>query len=410
MISEPDHAFVWIWLPGQGEPVVAGRLDKAGDRIDFTYGRSYLARPDSIPVFTPELPLRTGRFTPLTGEVAGSIADAAPDAWGRRVILNRMAGASALDTAELGLLTYLLNSGSDRTGALDFQAQPDHYEARGPEPAALDELVSSAERVEAGVPLSPDLDAALLHGSSIGGARPKASLRDGDRNLIAKFSSATDHYPVVKGEFLAMELARRAGLNAAPVELTSALGRDVLLVERFDRGRGETRRAMVSALTVLGLDVWGARYASYEDLAAQVRSRFTDSRSTLRELFSRLAFNILAGNTDDHARNHSAFWDGQSLTLTPAYDICPSPRSGGEATQAMMISSDGFRMSQVAGCVERSSIWQLSEAEAREIVDHQITAIESGFNEVADRAKLTEVDRSYFWHRQFLNPYALYGY
>ena len=144
-----------------------------------------------------------------------------------------------------------------------------------------------------------------------------------------------------------MELARRVGSYVAPVKLEQALGRDVLLIERFDRvpGTGQ-RRAIVSALTILELDEMAARYASYEALAHQVRERFTDAPRTLRELFARIAFNILVGNNDDHARNHAAFWDGECVTLTPAYDICPQPRAGGETTQAMSIGADGFRMSQ----------------------------------------------------------------
>ncbi len=97
---------------------------------------------------------------------------------------------------------------------------------------------------------------------------------------------------------------------------------------------------------------------------------------TLRELFGRIVFNVLVGNTDDHARNHAAFWDGQSLTLTPAYDICPQARTGGETAQLMAIGKDGYRMSQASGCVARASEYGLSEAEAREIVDHQIETIE----------------------------------
>lgn len=410
MTSESGHAFVWFWLPGAVEPVVAGRLDRNGTVFDFTYGRSYLERDDAMPLYLPELPLAPGRKPPQVGEVAGCIADAAPDAWGRRVVLNRLAGVSAEDTADLDLLTYLLKSGSNRSGAMDFQDSASTYVARVEDEATIDELIRSAGRVEAGIPLSEGLDAALIHGSSIGGARPKAAIRDGGRSLIAKFGSDTDHYPVVKGEYLAMELARRVGLEVARVELTSALGRDVILVDRFDRTPEGGRLAMVSALTVLGLDEWGARYASYEDLAVQIRSRFTEPRETLRELFARMTFNILVGNTDDHARNHSAFWDGRELTLTPAYDICPSPRSGGEATQAMLIDNEGFRLSQVAGCIERAGIWQLSEPGAREIVDDQISVIETEFNDVADQAGLSEVDRNYFWRRQFLNPFALYGY
>ncbi len=410
MTSEPQQAFVWVWLPGAGDPVVAGRLDAAGPIVSFTYGRSYLAREDAIALYLPELPLGRGPISPLVGDVAGAVADAAPDAWGQRVILNRRVGRNAGDTVDLSLLTYLLESGSDRIGALDFQASATEYVARSTGHATLTELAQSAERVEQGIPLSPATDQTLLHGSSVGGARPKALLSDGARRLIAKFSSTTDTYPVVKGEFVAMELARRAGLNVAAVELTLALGKDVLLIDRFDRPATRGRRAMVSALTILGLAEVGARYAPYADLAQMIRTRFTDPLATLRELFSRITFNILTGNNDDHARNHAAFWDGAALTLTPAYDICPQPRPGGETAQLMAIGQDGYRMSQVAGCVARASTYLLSEPDARAIVDHQIDVIETQWADVCDQAALTEVDRAGFWQRQFLNPYATEGY
>ncbi len=409
MTSEPEAVFVWIWLPGATTPVVAGRLDAVGPVIQFTYGRSYLARADAIAIYEPELPLVDAPIAPR-GRIAGCIEDAAPDAWGRRVILNRHVGQGALDTADLGILSYLVESGSDRIGALDFQSSASDYVARSAGAATLDELAQSAEKVENGIPLSPALDLALLHGTSVGGARPKALLSDGTRRLIAKFSSTTDPYPVVKGEFVAMELARRAGLGVAHVELATALGKDVLLIDRFDREQTGERRAMVSALTILELDELGARYASYADLARVVRSRFTDAQATLRELFARVTFSILTGNNDDHARNHAAFWDGLMLTLTPAYDICPQPRAGGETAQVMAIGEDGWRMSQVAGCVVRAATYRLSEADAREIVDHQIDVIVDDWRDVCDEAGLTEVERRSFEHRQFLNPYATEGY
>lgn len=410
MTSEPQRVFVWVWLPGAAEPVVAGRLDPVGPIVNFTYGRSYLERDNAIPLYLPELPLQSGEISPLVGDVPGCIADAGPDAWGQRVILNRLTGRADGETTELGPLTYVIESGSDRIGALDFQASPTEYVPRAMDHATLDELAESAERVEKEIPLSPELDQGLLHGSSVGGARPKALLGDGEATLIAKFSSTTDTFPVVKGEFVAMELARRAGLEVAPVRLTKAHGRDALLVERFDRPGGGRRRAMVSALTMLGLDEAGARYASYADLADLIRARFTKARATLRELFSRIVFNILCSNNDDHPRNHAAFWDGEALTLTPAYDVCPQLRSGGETAQIMAIGRDGWRMSQVAGCVERASTYLLSEAEAREIVDHQIATIEGQWDEVCDLAELAEGARAAFWQRQFLNPYATEGY
>jgi serine/threonine-protein kinase HipA len=410
MTSEPQPVFVWVWLPGATEPVVAGRLDPVGPIVNFTYGRSYLERENAIPLYLPELPLEPGQISPLVGEIPGCIADAGPDAWGQRVILNRLIDRPEAETTDLGLLTYLTESGSDRIGALDFQTSPTEYVPRAMDHATLDELAESAERVEKEIPLSPELDQALLHGSSVGGARPKALLGDGEATLIAKFSSTTDTYPVVKGEFLAMELARRAGLEVAPVRLTKAHGRDALLVERFDRPGGGRRRVMISALTMLGLDEAGARYASYADLADLIRARFTEPRATLRELFSRIVFNILCSNNDDHPRNHAAFWDGEALTLTPAYDVCPQLRSGGETAQIMAIGRDGWRMSQVGGCVERASVYQLSEAEAREIVDRQIETIEGQWDEVCDLAELAEGARASFWKRQFLNPYATEGY
>ena len=409
MTSEPAVAYAWVWLPGAVEPVVAGRLNALGDAVAFTYGRSYLDNPNAISLFDPELPLGGERLIPSNGPIASCIADAGPDAWGQRVILNRLVGRDAEDTAELGPLTYLLSSGSDRVGALDFQESATEYVPRLAQTATLDELVTSAERVQQGLPLTPGLDAALLHGSSIGGARPKASLTDGGRSLIAKFSATSDTYPVVKGEFVAMTLAARVGLDVAKVSLTTAHGRDVLLVQRFDREPSARRRAMVSALTISGLGEMGFRYATYWGLADSIRARFTSPDATLNELFSRITFNIFTGNTDDHPRNHAAFWDGDALTLTPAYDIAPQARTGGMTRQLMAIGRDGWRDSQVAGCIERAHEYHLNQADAADIVARQREVITKSWDEVCDLAELSTVDRAFFWQRQFLNPYSLEG-
>ncbi|WP_374658768.1 type II toxin-antitoxin system HipA family toxin [Phenylobacterium sp.] len=411
-----DEAYVWIWLPGKTEPVVAGRIERQRDgRLQFNYGRSYLARKDAISIYEPELPLQSGEMRPRANmQMPSCIRDASPDAWGRRVIINRTMGLKGQDADSIDLdeLTYLMESGSDRIGALDFQASATEYVARARQNATLDELMQSAERVEKGVPLSPDLDLALQHGTSLGGARPKALIEDGDRKLIAKFSATGDLYNVVKAEFVAMRLAREVGLNAANVSLTNGLGKDVLLIERFDRSlveEGWTRRAMVSALTILELDENEARYASYEDLATAIRHRFTDPTPTLEELFGRVVFNILSGNTDDHARNHAAFWDGRILSLTPAYDICPQGRTGGEASQAMLITGNK-RLSQLTVCLEAAPQFLLSEERAKAIIEAQLAVIRAQWSAVCDEAGLTEVDRRFLWGRQFLNPFALEGW
>ena len=409
------EAFVWIWLPDETTPVVAGRLEADNGNIFFNYGKSYLDRvggqPTAMPIYEPELPLQAGLLSLPEGlTMPGCIRDAAPDAWGRRVIINKKLGLKSADTdtAELDELTYLLESGSDRIGALDFQRSPTEYVQRSANNVSMEELIESAERVEKGVPLTPELDQALFHGSSIGGARPKALIQDQGRKFIAKFSSGTDLYSVVKAEFIAMRLAEIAGLNVAPVKLVKAANKDVLLIERFDRQPKDgnwSRKAMVSALTLLGLDDMMARYASYETLAEIIRHRFTDPKDTLRELFSRLAFNILCGNTDDHARNHAAFWNGETLTLTPAYDICPQSRTGNEASQAMLISGNN-NMSQLKSCVEAANLFLLSDEDAYAIFAHLIETIENNWNVVCDEAELSEVDKKFFWGRQFLNPYS----
>lgn len=412
--AEYSEAYVWAWLPNATEPVVAGLLAKQGAQLVFNYGRSYLARPDAIALYAPELPLRSGVLPLLPGlSMPSCLRDASPDAWGRRVLINRKLGIhgfQGVDVAQIELdeLTYLLESGSDRIGALDFQRSATQYEPRHSLQPTLEALLTAADKVERGVPLSSELDQALLHGTSLGGARPKVLLEDGERKFIAKFSANNDLYSVVKAEFIAMRLAHKVGLNVAPVNLRSALGKDVLLIDRFDRvwSNGHwRRRAMVSALTMFELDEMMAAYASYEKLAEIIRHRFKDAKATLRELFSRMVFNILCGNTDDHARNHAAFWDGHQLALTPAYDICPQARSGQQASQAMLIRG-AERTSQVGTCIAAASVFLLNRQEAIQIVNHQVRVIEQEWPAICDEAALSEVDRALLWRRQFLNPFA----
>jgi serine/threonine-protein kinase HipA len=419
MISNATAAevYVWIWLPDATQPVVAGKLEQHNGYIHFNYGKSYLERihdtaTPAIPIYEPELPLRPGQLPLLNSlKMPGCIRDASPDAWGRRVIINKILGfkGTETDTSIFDELTYLLESGSDRIGALDFQASATDYVPRLTTQASLNELADSAERVEKGLPLSLELDQALFHGSSIGGARPKALLEDQDKKYIAKFSASTDLYAVVKFEFIAMRLAALSGLDVAPVKLAKAVHKEVLLIERFDRQKtptGWSRKAMVSALTLFELDEMLARYASYETFAEIIRYRFINPQQTLTELFSRLVFNILCGNTDDHARNHAAFWDGAHLSLTPAYDICPQGRTGQEASQAMLIAGDN-NLSQMKTCLAAAAHFLLSREQAIAIIEHQKSIIETHWDSVCDEAGMSPVDKKLLWKRQFLNPFSV---
>ncbi len=168
-----QQAFIWIWLPGEVNPVIAGKIEAIDGSYLFNYGKSYLERiHDSnqvIPIYDKELPLKPGRLPLLSGlTMPGCIRDAAPDAWGRRVILNRLIGSEASkgDTNELDELAYCLESGSDRIGALDFQRSPTAFSPRYAKNPSLEDLLNSVERVEKGIPLEKELDQALFHGSS----------------------------------------------------------------------------------------------------------------------------------------------------------------------------------------------------------------------------------------------------
>lgn len=414
LLKAASEAFVWIWLPNATEPVVCGRMDLVDGIYRFTYGRSYLARADAMPIWLPELPLEDRVIVPeAPAVIAGALRDAAPDQWGRRVILNRVFNmrGNDVDTGDLDELKYMLMSGSDRIGALDFQTSPQEYVPRLQRDATLQDLLYAADAVERGMPLSPELEDALRHGTSIGGARPKAQLIDNDRKLIAKFSSTRDNHNVVRGEYLAMRLARFVGLRVATVEVVVVAKKDVLLVERFDRvkwGHGWLRKAMVSGLTVQGLDELSARYASYAALAEILRHRSSDPAGDMKELWSRMLFNILVGNTDDHARNHACFFDGEALRLTPAYDIDPRPRMGREANQAMAIVGDD-RRARIATALSASGAFGIRHDEAIAIVLGQLEMIHAKFRAEAAAGGLTAAEQDNLARRAFLNPYIFEG-
>ena len=318
---------------------------------------------------------------------------------------NRLASGEA----ELSIETYMLESGSNRLGAIDFQESASEYRARL-DTAGLDELYDAAEKVQAGEPLNPAIGDALMNGTAIGGAHPKVILSDESGiDYIAKLSVSTDVHPYIRAEAAGIELARRCGLDVPDARVIKSAGRDVLLIERFDRRASGQRHHVVSGLTMLGLDaLLGARYGSYPELLDVLRELARAPQQVGRRLFERVVFNVAIGNNDDHARNHAALWDGESLELSPAFDLTPQVRSTDTSAQAMDIGRDGSRGSQFSTCVAAAADYGLSRPEAREIVDHIVSTVQDQWVDAADAAGLSAADRTVLWKRSILNRSVFY--
>lgn len=383
-------------------------MDQTGPVFTFVYALRYRSRPDAISLFAPELPLRPGVQDPGDGlTIAGVLRDGSPDRWGRGVI-ERRRGVAPNSLSEID---YMLGSGSNRFGALDFQASRENYVPRG-DSSTLDELYRAAAIVDEGHELSAGLDAALLHGTSLGGARPKATLTDSNgREWIAKFASSDDRvFSVVNAEAAMLELARRAGMDVPQSKVVSSLGKEVLLVKRFDRDGKGARRHVVSGLTMSQTDEMYARYVSYPQILDVLRMYAKDATQPGPELFRRIAMNIAISNNDDHARNHAAFWDGTHLELTPTYDLAPGQRSGDTFTQAMAFGrgDQGAKISNFAALIGESEIYGLSAAKGREIIDMLVASISENWDDAADVARLSAADKQRLREKQVLPRAAFF--
>ncbi|MGG5171585.1 type II toxin-antitoxin system HipA family toxin [Pseudarthrobacter sp. J1738] len=411
-MASTSDIYVWVWLPEETAPVPAGRLRERGPgQFSFDYGRRYLERHNAISL-APTLPLSEQTFGP-TGSMGlpGALRDASPDAWGRRVVQYKVTGdrGETADTGDLDERTYLLNSGSNRFGAIDFQGSVTDYIPRASASAPLETLLNAADLIEAGDDLPFELERALLSGTAMGGARPKSVIEDSGREYIAKFTASNDHFPVVGAEAAGMFLAEKAGLTVARTRVERVLGRTVLLVERFDRTEGGGRILAASALTLTGLDELQARSGSYVEFLDVLRSHGAPA-GTAYELFARIAFNMLISNSDDHLRNHAALWDGSVATLSPAYDLSPMRRSGETASQAIAYDRNGTRRNNVADLIAVRSLYDLTREQANSIVARIEDTIRQYWDQAADFGLLTGADKRLLWERQFLNPGTLYGF
>lgn len=330
------EAFVYVDLHGQ--PHLVGRLwartRHGRDSASFEYDSSWLANPERF-ALEPALALGQGQFhTQANRAMFGAIGDSAPDRWGR--VLMRRAERRRAETAgeqprTLAEIDYLLNvDDTARQGALRFAekqggpflAQPGA--TRIPPLVDLPKLLNAAERVLSEDDRDEDLRLILAPGSSLGGARPKASVRDRDETLaIAKFPNRDDEYDTVRWEAVALSLASTAGIATPQWRVEQAGNRPVLLLTRFDRTGGE-RIPFLSAMSMLGARDNETR--SYLEFADALRQYGAAPKDDMRAVWRQMVFSILISNTDDHLRNHGFLYVGpDGWRLAPAYDLNPVP-------------------------------------------------------------------------------------
>jgi len=369
------NTYVYIHL--EEGPVPAGLLETIGEGREatarFAYGRRYIQRKDRLALDPVQLPLHEPDIereyaAPEGFVLFNGIRDAAPDGWGRHV-MDRAAGARALSEFD-----YLVATGDARVGALAFG--PDlsgprrivPWREENPDGGNLDlaEMLEAVRELDTAESLSPEHRRFLVRGSSLGGARPKATAEYDGKQWIAKFGRADDRFPVCRAEYVTMKLAAQVGINVPPVRLEKILGQDVYLIERFDRlskDKGYRRLPFISGLTIIGAHESESPQQSYRRLAEQLRLFGSDPIPDAKELWRRMVFNILCNNNDDHLRNHGFLWDGKGWRLSPGYDILPAPQVSLERDLAIGVGRNG-RQATLHNALSDVASFGLSREEA----------------------------------------------
>jgi serine/threonine-protein kinase HipA len=370
---------VFVYLDLEGVPQLVGRLwarmRKDRESASFEYDKHWLAHPDRFSL-EPALKIGPGPFhTPSDQSLFGSIGDSAPDRWGRvlmRRAERRRADREGGPPRTLREIDYLLMVDDDaRQGALRFargEGGPflaDYGPAKIPPLIELPRLLSAAERVLGDTDTDDDLRLLLAPGSSLGGARPKASVLDRDGHLaIAKFPSRGDEFNTVLWEAVALMLAAKAGIPVPDWRLETVAGKPVLLLRRFDRASG-TRLPFLSALSMLGAKDNEPR--SYMEFADALRQHGSAPKEDMHALWRRIVFSILISNTDDHLRNHGFLWVGRAgWRLSPAYDLNPVPTDIKPRVLTTAINLDDATAS-LGLALDVADYFELGAKEARQI-------------------------------------------
>lgn len=344
------RAYIYMDHPETGERVTLGRLTLNGNCGEFLYAPELVKRggwvPDPI-----NYPLRAEAYTGITKNrgVPGFINDAMPDGWGER-LLHRVYGR------DLGAIDFLLRSpNNDRIGNLmagtTAAPAPGLGEGTVPTLRGLAKFVEACEAVYDGQ-LEGEAIVTLnirQQRSALGGARPKRTLQDNGMLILAKPRDRFDHYDFPSIEYACMTFAASKGLSVAKTALHAEFP-TTLLIERFDRtpiAQGAKRIPMLSALTLLNAD-WNESYHRdwlYAGVADEMRRRGVPDED-LHELFRRMCYNALAGNSDDHPRNHAIIYVQGHWRLSPMYDVLPILEEGPAKTLAMAVGSDGPQISR----------------------------------------------------------------
>lgn len=405
MTSESaKECYVYLTLPGQTEPVTAGRYTLTTNRRGdvqglFVYGRSYLERPDAVPLDPVELKLSPRRYTTSAmGGVFGALRDASPDYWGRRVIQRYTAKGN------LSELDYLLHSPDDRAGALGFglNQTPPAPKRIFNQTLELVKVQAIADAIVADLELPADtanqqVESLLLVGTSMGGARPKAVVEDESGLWIAKFNRPDDPWNSARVEHAMLLLARACGLAAAESRVLGVGGRDVLLVKRFDRQKtvqGYLRARMISALTLLRTqDTFASRDKwSYVQLAEELRRVCAQPAQNASELFRRMTFNALISNIDDHPRNHALIAKEKDWQLSPAYDLTPAIPASLERRDLAMECGDAGRFANAANLLSQSARFLLERDAAQAMLDTMELQVQSRWHSIARGAGVSARD------------------
>lgn len=368
-----------IHISLEGETFRVGTLFRQAARgresVTFEYHPDWLSHGVAF-ALEPSLSLGQGIFHPGGAkEIFGSIGDSSPDTWGRRLMQRserRQAVKEGRSPRTLQEADFLLGvTDFSRLGALRFKRPEDDAFQKPigegvPGFIQLGRLLESAQRIERDEETDEDLALIFAPGSSLGGARPKASVIDTHGHLaIAKFPKESDEYSLETWEHIALILADRAGIRVPRHELQQVGGRPVLISWRFDRS-DEIRTPFLSAMSLLQLKD-GDR-GSYPEIVDELARHGARAGADAAELFRRMVFNILISNVDDHLRNHGFLWAGkEGWVISPSYDLNPTPTDLKARILTTNISIDEGTCS-IELARDQATLFGLSSKQASEII------------------------------------------